>query len=77
MSEHGLTVEEQIRLRAELEAMSGGELIERVMADQAKPRSGYVKDRRAFDRATATRVELFSRVRLPKGSSTFGKGRES
>jgi hypothetical protein len=33
------------------------------------------RDRLNFERATAARVELFSRLRLPKGTVTIGSGR--
>lgn len=68
--QNGLSIEEQMRLRAELEHMSTADLIERVKADALV---SVKKDRRHFDRATATRVECFSRLRLPKGSDTIGK----
>jgi hypothetical protein len=33
------------------------------------------RDRLNFERATAARVELFSRLRLPRGTVTIGSGR--
>jgi hypothetical protein len=70
MSEHGLTEDEARALRASLEKTSGSDLIERVMA---RKDAWVSRDRRRFDEATAERVELFSRLKLPKGTVTIGK----
>lgn len=73
MVEHGhsrpaLSDGERREIRLAVERMSREELVETM--GRSSPR-----DRVNFERATAARVELFSRVRLPKGTVTIGSGK--
>jgi hypothetical protein len=68
MSEHGLSPKELTTLRELLEGYSLKGIVDEVRDCQA---GVHREDRRHFDRATAARVELFSRLRAPK--SAFGK----
>jgi hypothetical protein len=61
-----LTEEERRAIRREVEVMSREELV----ATMGRTAS---RDRVNFERATAARVELFSRLRLPKGTDIVGK----